>query len=94
MQVVECFAPQVNKWYGISLLADDMDICPSQVVAVGDDVNDLEMIRQAGVGVAMGNATAAVTAVARWQAPPNDEGGLAAVVEAMGDGTLAALCDK
>jgi Cof subfamily protein (haloacid dehalogenase superfamily) len=94
MQVVECFAPQVNKWYGINLLAEDLEISPSQVVAVGDDVNDLEMIRHAGVGVAMGNATAAIKRAARWQAPSNDEGGLAAVVEAMFDGGLAALDEK
>ena len=91
MQVVECFAPPVNKWYGIQLLASDMRIGRSQIVAVGDDVNDLEMIAEAGCGVAMGNATDEIKAAARWQVPSNDEGGLAAVVEAIADGTLSAL---
>ena len=94
MQVVECFAPEVNKWYGIRLLADDMSIAPSQIVAVGDDVNDLEMIAEAGLGVAMGNATDAVKAVAKWLAPSNNKDGLAAVVEAIADGSLAALLER
>ena len=42
----------------------------------------------------MGNATDAVKAVAKWQAPSNNKDGLAAVVEAMADGSLAALLER
>lgn len=81
LHVVECFAPTVNKWHGIMQVAGPMGIDGSQVVAIGDDVNDLEMIRHAGLGVAMGNAIAPVKAVARWHVPSNDEGGLAVAID-------------
>jgi len=81
LHVVECFAPQVNKWHGLTQLLRAWDLSADQVVAVGDDVNDVEMISQAGLGVAMGNAVEPVRAVARWQAPSNDAGGVAAAVE-------------
>ena len=36
------------------------------MIAVGDDVNDVEMVRRARVGVAVANAVDAVKAVANW----------------------------
>ena len=51
------------------------------VVAFGDDTNDIEMVRQSGLGVAMTNAVAEVKAVARRHAPTNDEDGVACVLE-------------
>jgi 5-amino-6-(5-phospho-D-ribitylamino)uracil phosphatase len=97
LHVVECFAPQVNKWYGIGRVAARMGIAEHQIVAVGDDVNDLEMITHAGLGVAMGNAILRIKAAAGWHAPSNDENGVAAVVEAvlrgeLGPGRTAPSC--
>ena len=51
------------------------------MVAVGDDVNDVEMSAQAGLGVAMGNAVEAVRAVASRQVPDNNDCGLAVLLE-------------
>ncbi len=81
LHVVECFAPPVNKWHGLTQLLRAWELTPDQVAAVGDDVNDVEMIAQAGLGIAMGNAVEAVRAVARWLAPSHDACGLAAAVE-------------
>ena len=50
-------------------------------IAVGDNLNDLEMIQTAGLGVAMGNAPEALKAHAGYVAPTNDEEGLADVIE-------------
>lgn len=80
LHVVECFAPQVNKWTGISQLAAAWDVRPEEVVAVGDDINDLEMISQAGLGVAMGNAIAPIKAAARRETLPNDRDGVAHLI--------------
>jgi hydroxymethylpyrimidine pyrophosphatase-like HAD family hydrolase len=52
-----------------------------QVVAFGDDVNDVEMVRRAGLGVAVENAIPAVKAVARQVTRSNDEDGVALVLE-------------
>lgn len=81
LHVVECFAPSVSKWHGIMQVIGPMGIDGSQVVAIGDDINDLEMIRHAGLGVAMGNAIDPIKAVARWQVPSHDEDGLAAAID-------------
>jgi len=71
----------VNKWSGLRRLADQWGIAESEICAVGDDVNDIPMIRSAGVGVAMGNALPEVKAVADRVAPSQEEDGLVTVVE-------------
>ncbi len=80
LHVLECFAPEVNKWFGLSRLAEMRGIRPAEIVAIGDDVNDLEMIRMAGLGVAMGNAIPAVHSAARCHTATNDEAGVAALI--------------
>lgn len=71
----------VSKWTGICHLADDWGISPEEICAVGDDVNDIPMIRAAGLGVAMENAQEVVKAAADRVAPSNDADGLAKVVD-------------
>jgi Cof subfamily protein (haloacid dehalogenase superfamily) len=71
----------VTKWSAIRRLAMSWQIDPSEICAVGDDVNDIPMIRAAGLGVAMGNALPVVKAAADRIAPSHDEDGLAEVVE-------------
>jgi 5-amino-6-(5-phospho-D-ribitylamino)uracil phosphatase len=70
----------VTKWSGIEHLAHDWGIGDAEICAVGDDVNDIPMIRAAGLGVAMGNAQPEVKAAADRIAPGHDEDGLAEVV--------------
>ena len=66
LDVIEMFHPAVNKWTGLARLCDLYGIPSSSVAAVGDDVNDVEMIASAGLGVAMGTAVPAVCAGAEW----------------------------
>ncbi|HLL91264.1 MAG TPA: HAD family hydrolase, partial [Tepidisphaeraceae bacterium] len=49
-EVIEVFDPAVNKWAGILMVARRHGIKPEQIVAVGDDVNDLPMLTRAGLG--------------------------------------------
>ena len=70
----------VTKWSAIQRLAKDWGIEEAEICAVGDDVNDIPMIRAAGLGVAMGNALPAVKAAADRIAPSHDEDGLVEVV--------------
>lgn len=71
---------EVNKWTALVRLAARQGIAPEAICAVGDDVNDLEMIEQAGLGVAMGNAPEEVRQRADRVAPSHDEAGLVQVV--------------
>lgn len=46
----------VNKWEAIKFLINHLGIKPEEIVAIGDNINDLEMIQNAGLGVVMGNS--------------------------------------
>jgi len=71
----------VSKWSAVKRLAQQWAIEDAEICAVGDDVNDIAMIRAAGLGVAMGNAQPQVKAAADRIAPSHDEDGLAEVVD-------------
>lgn len=71
----------VTKWSGVRQLAQLWSIPDAAICAVGDDVNDIAMIRAAGLGVAMGNAQPAVKEAADLVVPSHDEDGLVHVVE-------------
>jgi len=70
----------VTKWSGIQHFATRHAIAADQICAVGDDVNDIPMISESGLGVAMGNAQAEVQAVADRVAPTLEQDGLVQVV--------------
>jgi Cof subfamily protein (haloacid dehalogenase superfamily) len=75
------FSPAgVTKWSAIRRLAARWGIDETSICAVGDDVNDIPMIRAAGLGVAMGNAGEEVKAAADRIAPSQDQDGLVQVV--------------
>jgi len=71
----------VTKWSAIRRLAAGWGIADHEICAVGDDVNDIAMIREAGLGIAMGNALPEVKAAADRIAPSQDDDGLVTVIE-------------
>ncbi|MBN2582663.1 MAG: HAD family phosphatase [Planctomycetes bacterium] len=77
----EAFAAGVNKWAAALRLAERWGIAPDEIAAVGDDINDVEMVRGAALGIAMGNAAECVRNVADRVAPTNDQGGLETVAQ-------------
>lgn len=56
-------------------------IKPEEVAAIGDNLNDLSMIRDAGTGVAMGNAVPAIKKIAQIKTKTNNEDGVAYVLK-------------
>ena len=66
-----------TKSKAIAKLARLWDIAPSEIAAFGDDLNDIDMLTYAGIGVAMGNAVDDVKAVCNHTCPSNDSDGLA-----------------
>jgi Cof subfamily protein (haloacid dehalogenase superfamily) len=70
-----------NKASALVHLVAILGLDLSQVAAIGDGYNDIEMIREAGLGIAMGNAPAAVKSVAGWVTGTNNEAGVAQAVK-------------
>ena len=81
VEVLEVFDPAVNKWQGILHVARHHGIEPGEIIAVGDDVNDIPMLRSAGLGVAMGNARPEIQAIAGRVIGTNADEGLAQFLE-------------
>ncbi|SRR6266567_9623837 len=80
--LLEAFHPTVNKRLAVRCLVEEiMALRPENVMAIGDDFTDIEMLEYAGVGVAMGNAPAAVKACADWVTTTIEEDGVARAVE-------------
>jgi hypothetical protein len=78
---LEFVAPGVTKGAALVRLARRYRIPMAHVMAIGDQLNDVEMIAAAGHGVAMGNAPAEVRSVARYVAPDVDSQGAARIIE-------------
>jgi Cof subfamily protein (haloacid dehalogenase superfamily) len=73
----------VTKWTGIETVARGWGIGPTEICAAGDDVNDVPMIRAAGLGVAMGNARREVIEVADLVVGRNDGSGITDIANLM-----------
>ncbi|MBA9027644.1 HAD family hydrolase [Peribacillus huizhouensis] len=77
----EMVAPNVSKWSAIKNLLHAFRISPSEVVAIGDGPNDIEMLRHVGTGVAMENASEEVKAAADFVTGHHENDGLAEFIE-------------
>ena len=77
---LEIIAPGVNKAEAVAELAQNLGADLRQVAAIGDGENDVEMLNEAGLGIAMGNACEAAKAAAGWVTGTNDQGGVAQAV--------------
>lgn len=77
----EATNPFVNKGVGVRYLAELLGLEPNNVMTIGDNFNDVEMLEYAAIGVAMGNAPAEVKAISQWVAPNVEEDGAAVAIE-------------
>jgi Cof subfamily protein (haloacid dehalogenase superfamily) len=73
-----------NKAKGMDIALSALGISLENSVAIGDSDNDLDMIRHAGTGIAVGNACAALKEAADWISAPCGEGGVARALEYLG----------
>lgn len=78
---VEWLHPKANKANAMLYISKILGVKNSNIMAVGDELNDLEMIRKAGVGVAMGNSNLKVKEVANFITKSNLENGVAEAIE-------------
>ncbi|UWG97145.1 Cof-type HAD-IIB family hydrolase [Dehalobacter sp. DCM] len=78
MDIIE---KSVNKGNALKVLAEQLGILPEEVMAIGDNHNDMEMICYAGTGVAMGNALEELKEIADYVTLSNQENGVAHAIE-------------
>lgn len=74
----------VNKGRALSRLLEELSLEPSTLIAVGDNYNDMEMVRLAGLGVAMANAVPELKASADYITQSNEEDGVATLLAHLG----------
>ena len=80
---VEINHEDADKGIALLALADHLRIDRDQVMAFGDGLNDIPMIRAAGIGVVMGNAADEVKAAGDMITADNDRDGVAEIIEAL-----------
>ena len=80
----------IHKGVALRTLAEHYHIPRENTIAVGDYDNDIGMLRQAGIGVAVANATAATKAAADHITVSNNEHPIAKIIEGLENGTLHA----
>lgn len=78
---IECAPEGVSKATGLGEVCQLLGISMKETIAVGDNLNDMEMIREAGVGVAMGNALPELQMIADDTTETNDQDGVARVIQ-------------
>ena len=77
---LEIIPTGVNKAKALAQVVRTLGLELSHVAAVGDGLNDLEMLKEVGLGIAMGNAAESVKSAAKWVTGTNDEEGVAQAV--------------
>ena len=86
LTILDLLPAGVSKGWALGRLAARLGVDRKQTMAIGDNWNDVDMLEWASQGVLMGNAARELCAMAKmrdWKlAPPNDEDGVAVVLEA------------
>lgn len=77
----EVSSKNVDKWFAIEKVMELENIKKEEVMALGDNNNDIVMIKNAGLGVAMGHSNEQVKKVADYITVDNNEDGVAKAIE-------------
>ncbi|HRF58879.1 MAG TPA: Cof-type HAD-IIB family hydrolase [Fimbriimonadaceae bacterium] len=80
-EYLEFLPPRVNKGFAVAKVAEDLGIAQAEVAAMGDYLNDLEMLEWAGVSAAPANAAAPILRLVDRSFSSNNEGGAAEFVD-------------
>lgn len=84
--LLEVFEPTVDKWTALVRICAEFRIDPARVAAIGDGLNDVGMIKAAGLGIAMENAEPRVHAVSDRTTGHHARGGVADAIDRIVDG--------
>ncbi len=78
---MDCMRPGINKGQAVKLLQDSLGIKPEETMAFGDQLNDIEMLKQAYYSFAVGNAREEVKAAARFRTDTNVNDGVLKILK-------------
>jgi len=79
--LVQIMNKQATKWNGIQMMLENFGIAPEQAVYFGDDNDDIEALKNCGIGIAVDNAIEVVKEAADVVVESNDEDGVAKWIE-------------
>lgn len=77
----EISSENVDKWYAIEFLMKKLQIQKEEIITIGDNSNDKKMIKEAGLGIAMGQSMPQLKAIADYITNSNTEEGVAKAIE-------------
>lgn len=66
MNIYLLFHGKTNKDTAIKFLEKHLNVLPSETMAIGDNLNDLDMIKNSGIGVAVSNAYTDIKSIAKY----------------------------
>ena len=79
--LIEVLTKGVNKAFGLEKLAKELNIQPSEIAAIGDAANDIEMLEYAGLAIAMGNASEEVKVISDIVTDTNENNGVIKAID-------------
>ncbi|WP_445115195.1 Cof-type HAD-IIB family hydrolase [Acinetobacter sp. WZC-1] len=78
---IDLIIPGKHKAYGLQILQQRWGIADEDVLAIGDNYNDMEMVQKAGYGFAMSNAVAELKQIAGYQTGSNEQQAVLDVID-------------
>ena len=79
--ILEVLAKGINKGKAVRVLSEYFDIPREEIIAFGDFDNDIEMLKEAGLGIGMANGSDALLSACDYITLSNDEDGIAAALD-------------
>ncbi len=79
--VIDIINSNVNKGLALQTLANYLNIDIQNILSMGDNYNDIEMLQCSGIGIAMGNARDEIKSISDYIVTSNDEDGVAEAIE-------------
>ena len=84
IKLLEVVSPTATKGQAVQRIVEQLKMTPKDVIAIGDNNNDIDMLKYAGTAIAMGNATHNVRTAAHFITTSNSSAGVARAIKEIG----------
>lgn len=64
--IIDISIANIGKWEAVKQIADKLGIPYKNIISIGDNVNDLELLKHSGIGIAMNNSTDEIKSIANF----------------------------